>query len=301
MKPRKIVLLSLIAVLLCVYIIQLVTIDTGSVEKVVVSGEPDRLVIESKTNGRIVLTKKNEVWYLGENQQYDTLESEVNILVDALSGWSVLQTVSRGGDEVLYGLDDDAKISVSAYQHDELLTQFDVGKDASATRQSYIRMAGEKDILLISDSFNNVFNITPDDVRVRSVYTYDYNTIVQAYLITAEAGVIQVIRDEDGDWAGFIKGEYQENMTSEGIESWISSISILNSAGWLPDDYKPAVDAVGIIMFQMEDGSSVTNSIYPVEGDEEKFIGTSSESPYAFYMSSYTKGKFLRTADDFAE
>lgn len=295
MKARKIVLLSLIAVLLCVYILQLVSTSTGSVKQVVISGEPDKFILESKQNGTIILTKKDDAWYLGEDQHYDALTSEVNILVDAISGWSVLQTVSKGGDEVRYGLDDDAKISVSAYQNGELLTQFDVGKDGSATRQSYIRMAGESDILLISDSFNNVFNVTQDDVRVRTVYSINDEDITDAALVTMDAGAVLMSRDENGDWIGSY-----EQMTPEGIASWISSISMLNAAGWLPDDWQPAVEPIALVTFKTTDGI-VTNNLYPVEGDEDKYIGTSSLCPYAFYMSAYTAGKFLLTADDFAQ
>lgn len=301
MKPRKIILLSLIAVLLVVYIVQLASTGRGSVTQYSLSGEPDRIVIESAKNGKIVLTKTDDVWMLGENKQYDTLSSEVNILIDALREYSVLQTVSKGGDEILYGLDDESKITVSAYLGETVLCEFDVGKDASSVRQSYIRRADSSDILLVSDSFNSVFNITADDVRVRTVYLCDSNTIKQACLITNDVGVIQMVCTEEGEWGGFINGEYQERMTSDGIESWISSISILNSSGWLPDDFTPSTDAVGIIMFQMEDGTSITDSIYPVEGGEGRYIGISSVCPYAFYMSEYTVGKFLRSVDDFAE
>lgn len=294
MKARKIVLLSLIAILLCVYIIQLVSITTGSVKQVVMSGEPDMIVLESQANGKIVMTKKDETWYLGENQQYDALDSEVNILVDALRSYSILQTVSKGGDEVLYGLDDDAKITVSAYQDGNLLTQIDVGKDG-VSRQSYIRMAGENDIHLVSDSFNSVFNVTPDDIRVRTVYSYNTDDITDAALITMDAGAVMMSRDENGEWIG----SYGQ-MTSEGIESWISSISMLNASGWLPDDWQPTGEPYGLITFKMSD-AIVQNAIYKIEGEEDRYIGTSSVCPYAFYMSAYTAGKFLRTADDFTE
>lgn len=295
MKARKIVLLSLIAVLLCVYIIQLASTGKGSVQQVTMADAPDRLVIESAANGKIILTKKDDVWYLGENMQYETLASEVNILTEALQSYSILQTVSKGGDEVLYGLDDEAKVSVTAYSGDKVLCQVDIGKDAPNLRQCYIRRAGESDIQLISDSWNSVFNISSDDVRVRTVYNYTSDDISEAALITYDAGIILMSRDEEGTWIG-----NYEQMTPEGIESWISTVSILNAAGWLPDDWKPSVEPVGIITFRYND-QVVTNSIYPADGDDERYIGTSSACPYAFYMSAYTADKFLRTADDFAE
>ena len=294
MKLRKIILLSLIAVLLVVYIVQLASTGRGSVTPYSLSGEPDRIVIESAKNGKIVLTKTDDVWMLGENKQYDTLSSEVNILVEALREYSVLQVVSKGGDEILYGLDDDARISVTAYQDDAVLCQYDVGKDASSIRQSYIRRAGEKDILLISDSWNSVFNVAMDDLRVRSVYSFAEDEITDAALITKDAGVIMMSRDANGEWIG----NYGQ-MTAEGIANWISSVSMLNAAGWLPDDWQPSAEAVGFITLKLAD-RVVTNTIYPVEG-EDRYIGTSSECPYAFYMSTYTKEKFLKTADDFTE
>lgn len=295
MKVKRIILQSLIVILLIVYVFQLVSENKGSVKKVTLDGEPDKLIVESATNGKVVLTKKDDVWYLGENMQYDTLSSEVNILTSALSSYSVLQTVSKGGDEVLYGLDDDAKISVTAYQNGNVICQVDVGKDASTARQSYIRMAGEKDILLISDSWNSVFNITGDDVRVRNVYNFSTEDITDAALINGDAGVLMMKRTDDGIWFG-----NNETMTDNAISSWISTISILNAAGWLPDDWQPSVEPVGLITFKMN-GETITDSIYPVEGSDDKYIGTSSACPYAFYMSSYTAEKFLRTVDDFAE
>lgn len=294
MKARKIVLLSLIVILAGIYIFQIASTGVGSVKQVTLAGDPDKLILESAANGKLVLTKTDGVWRLGENQQYDVLESEVNILIDALSSYSILQTVSKGGDEVLYGLDDGTKITVSAYQDGNLLTQIDVGKDG-VSRQSYIRVAGESDIQLISDSFNNVFNVTPDDIRVRTVYSYNTDDITDAALITMDAGAVLMSRDENGDWIG----SYAQ-MTSEGIGSWISSISMLNASGWLPDDWQPTDEPYGLITFKTKD-AIVQNSIYKIEGEEDRYIGTSSVCPYAFYMSAYTAGKFLRTADDFAE
>lgn len=293
MKTRKIILLSLIAILLCVYIIQLASTGKGSMKQVTLDGEPDRIVIESAINGKIILTKKDDVWYLGEKQQYDTLSSEVNTLIDSLS-YSILQTVSKGGDEILYGLDDDEKISVAVYQGDAILTQFDVGKDASTSLQSYIRMAGSSDILLISDSFHRVWNVSADDVRVRTVYSYSDDAIVRADLISNDAGVIDCVRTDDGVWISNF-----EEMDPDKIESWISTISTLNAAGWLPDDWTPEEEPFGAIMFKLDDGTIVQNTIYAIEGEEDRYIGTSSVCPYAYYMSAYTAGKFIKTVDDF--
>lgn len=295
MKTRKIVLLSLIAVLLCIYVIQLATENIGSVKEITFDGEPDRIVLESVANGKIILTKKGETWYLGDNGQYETQESEVNILTDALKGFSVLQSVSKGGDEVLYGLDDDAKISMTAYAGNEIICQFDIGKDSSTSLQSYIRMAGEKEILLVSDAYNSVFNVTMDDVRTKNVYYFDPSEITSALLSKSGEPDIMMSRAEDGTWVGNFG-----QMTSEGIESWISTIAILNTASWLPDNWKPSVAPVGFIYFKIGD-EQVMNTIYPVEGETDTYIGGSTACPYYFYMSSYTTEKFLKTADDFTE
>lgn len=293
MKARKIVLLSLIVILLGVYIFQLVSTGTGSVRQVTLEGEPDKIILESAVNGKIVLTKTDEGWRLGENQQYAAQETEVNSFIDALSTYSVLQTVSKGGDEVLYGLDDASKITVSLYQNGEILTQLDVGKDAATLRQSYIRMAGEKDILLVSDSYHSVFDVTSDDVRIRRVYMLDEADIKEAALISTEAGIVLMSRDENGEWVG----NYTQ-MTPEGIASWISTVSTLNTASWLPDDWEPTSEPVCIVSLKLDD-RVVTDYIYAVEGEEDSYIGTSTETPYAFTMSAYTADKFLRTADDF--
>lgn len=295
MKARKIVLLSLIAILLCVYIVQLVSTGKGSVKLVTMNGEPDKLILESAANGKIILTKTDDVWYLGENQQYETLSSEVDVLLNALKEYSILQTVSKGGDEILYGLDDESRISVTAYQGDQVICQIDVGKDASVTRQSYIRQSGKDDILLISDSYNSVFCVSQDDVRIRTVYTIDTEEITDAALVTTKAGAVLMSRDENGEWVGSY-----EQMTSEGIASWISTVAWLNAAGWLPDDWQPEGEPIGLITLKLKD-RIVTDAIYAIEGEDDKYIGTSSECPYAFYMSSYTADKFLKTADDFAE
>lgn len=295
MKARKIVLLSLIAILLGVYIVQLVSTGKGSVKLVTMNGEPDKLILESAANGKIILTKTDDVWYLGENQQYETLSSEVDVLLNALKEYSILQTVSKGGDEILYGLDDESRISVTAYQGDQVICQIDVGKDASVTRQSYIRQSGKDDILLISDSYNSVFCVSQDDVRIRTVYTIDTEEITDAALVTTKAGAVLMSRDENGEWVGSY-----EQMTSEGIASWISTVAWLNAAGWLPDDWQPEGEPIGLITLKLKD-RIVTDAIYAIEGEDDKYIGTSSECPYAFYMSSYTADKFLKTADDFAE
>lgn len=133
-----------------------------------------------------------------------------------------------------------------------------------------------------------------DDLRARNIYMLLEDEITDAVLISQNAGILMMSRDENGEWVG----NYGQ-MTSEGIATWVTSIATLNAAGWLPDDWQPTVEPLGMITMKLGD-RIVTNTIYPIEG-EERYIGTSTESPYAFYMSEYTKDKFLKTADDFGE
>ena len=296
MSKRKIILLTACVLLLGIYIAQLASSLRSSVKNKTLGADPDKLTIEN-VGTLIELAKSDDGWTVGE-RRYKADTNGADALVDAVKNIRILDTVAQAGNDAVderYEIDKANAIVVKAYKGNELVRTLTIGKTSSTGSQSYLTLDGKKDIYLVSGTLRDTFKKDVAALRSKSVYAVDSSGLT-AVSESMGSTVLSIVKS--GDPAAWTATGGAANVDAEKAASWAASLATLNADSWLDDDFilPAASESVTVIT---AGGNAITVSVYKEgDGDEAKYYGTCSETPYKFALSLYSAGKYLKTAAD---
>lgn len=296
MSKRKIILLTACVLLLGIYIAQLASSLRSSVKNKTLGADPDKLTIEN-ASAVIELAKSDDGWTVGE-RRYKADTNAADALVNAVKNIRVLDTVAQAGSDAVderYEIDKTNAIVVKAYKGNELVRTLTIGKTSSTGSQSYVTLDGKKDIYLVSGTLRDTFKKDVAALRSKSVYAVDTSDLT-AVSESMGSTVLSIVKS--GDPAAWTASGGAANVDAEKAASWAASLTTLNADSWLDDDFvlPPVSESVTVIT---AGGKAITVSVYKEgDGDDAKYYGTCSETPYKFALSRYSVGKYLKTAAD---
>ena len=296
MSKRKIILLTACVLLLGIYIAQLASSLRSSVKNKTLVADPDKLTIEN-ASAVIELAKSDDGWTVGE-RRYKADTNTVDALVNAVKNIRVLDTVAQAGNNMVderYEIDKTNAIVVKAYKGNELVRTLTIGKASSTGSQSYLTLDGKKDICLVSGTLRDTFKKDVAALRSKVVYAVDTSDLT-AVSESMGSTVLSIVKS--GDPAAWTATGSTVGVDAEKAANWAASLTRLNADSWLDDDFvlPAASESVTVIT---AGGKAITVSVYKEgDGDEAKYYGTCSETPYKFSLSRYSAGKYLKTAAD---
>ena len=296
MSKRKIILLTACVLLLGIYIAQLASSLRSSVKNKTLGADPDKLTIEN-AGTLIELVKSDDGWTIGE-KRYKADTNTIDALVNAVKNIRVLDTVAQAGSDAVderYEIDKANAIVVKAYKGNELVRTLTIGKASSTGSQSYVTLDGKKDIYLVSGTLRDTFKKDVAALRSKSVYAVDTSDLT-AVSESMGSTVLSIVKS--GDSAAWTATGSTAGVDAEKAASWAASLTRLNADSWLDDDFvlPPVSESVTVIT---AGGKAITVSVYKEgDGEEAKYYGSCSETPYKFSLSRYSAGKYLKTAAD---
>ena len=305
MKTRKIILIAADVLLLAVCIFQWISAAKDDVKNFEFKEEPDELVIE-KSDGSFTLTKQGETWVIGD-KKYPANEGTVDSMVSSIESIRALDKMGKASNEVIaarYDLTETKSINVTANAAGKTLRKICIGKESSTGTQCYATIDGGDEVYLIADNLVSTFNKSIDDLRSKTVYQVNKDSITAVTSTDAEGNTWTVSCAggvEDLTWSvSGAEGEVDSNAASD----WFKNLATLVTTRWYGDNENPA--GIKDNTVKITAGTKVvTVELYkiPAEGDDGKasFYGKCSESPYYFELPSYTVQKFQKTFTDIAK
>ncbi len=325
---RKFCLLAGIAVLLCIYVLQLVFTGRSQIKDLSFKDEVEEILIQTH-DGEIRISRdgvksENEAysWTVSDGtSSYVAAGAVADGMADSLQNLKLLglATKSAGADAARYGLDDGAKIVVTAYAGGKPVRVVTVGKNTSTNSQSYIQVDGSDAVYIVGETLHGTFSKTVDDIRSKSIYSVESKEI-SSVQISSEKDSFTVVKKTEAAPAGnegetavqkdswtLIRSDGSslgegEELDDDKVSSWISSLAVLTCSGYLADDaLVPAPD--GAISLEITvPGKTIKVKLF-ANGDEEatSYVMQSSESPYLFTVASYVKARFDKSVADFVK
>lgn len=160
---KKIVLLSAIAALLVIYILQLSFTGRNKV-KVIATEEAIDFVLIDNNGKKLSISKNGDNWYVGE-EKFPCQLNRANGIVNAINEIKVLGTVASGAadDNDRYGFDN--AIKVDAYCGEKLLRSVVIGKNTATGSQCYVRIDGKSAVSLVQGALRSTFETTADEIK----------------------------------------------------------------------------------------------------------------------------------------
>lgn len=205
---RKIILLSCIAVLLCIYIVQLALSRRTGIKAMPLAGDVDSLTIQTAAS-EVRLIRKDGSWFVsrGEGQtEYEASQAIVDSLLTDVKDLKLLATASRsaGSDSARYGLDDASKIVVTAYTGQTAVRTLHVGKATSTNSQNYVQLDNDAAVYIVGASLHRDFDKQCDDIRSKSIYSLGDDAKIEQIRCTVypDTGAEASAAAESGQTAG---------------------------------------------------------------------------------------------------
>lgn len=237
---RKIILLSCIAVLLCIYIVQLALSRRTGIKSMPLQGEVDVLTIQTASS-EVRLTQRDGSWFVsrGEGQtEYEASQAIVDSLLSDVKDLKLLATASKsaGSDSARYGLDDASKIVVTAWKGQEAIRTLHVGKATSTNSQNYVQLDNDAAVYIVGTTLHRDFDKQCDDIRSKSIYSLSDDVKIEQVSCTvypaADAGMATATETagQQTERFSFVREEAAGN-TADAGEAGGDSVS-LSKASW---------------------------------------------------------------------
>lgn len=304
MKARKIVLITADLILLIVGIVQIILGSRTTVKVFSFNEEPDKILIE-KYDGTFNLVKENDKWLLN-SQKYEVVESNVDNMISYAKYIRALDKVAKLNNDVTknkYEFDSGNYIKVTLSAGEKELRTFTLGKDSSTGIQCYATINGGDDIYLVSGDYRNVFDKTETQLRSKTVYSVDADSI-NSVSLQAEGGEAWSV-SRKGEAENLVWSVSGTNITLDASKAadWLNSFSALATSNWhgTSDDFggEPYCKAeIGTTEKNIRLDVYIVKADPEVQGATDLYYGKCSESPYWFEMPSYNMTKFQKTPED---
>lgn len=309
MKTRKIILLAAVAALACVYSLQLAFQSRGAVRAITLADKPDAIAIARPGGETITLSKDGDRWVIGE-KKFPADQSKVDAMLKALAEVKALGSVSASGDWARYGLDDASAVVVTAAKGGKTLRTLAAGKNSATSQQCYARVDGGKDVLLVSGKLRDLFDKAAEALRDRTVWKVPPEGITRIESDFSGSGN-ELAADgkkaypfavaKAGDppvWQGApMAGKAAPTVDGGKAATWAESLAELRLDSFAPEGTQFGDHPLGILTV-VASGKTMKITVGAKEGDG-KYLCSSSEIPYLFYVQKGTALKLAKTPDAF--
>jgi hypothetical protein len=159
-----------------------------------VSGKHISKLEITKAGNSIIFNKKDDTWYI-EPKEYRADPTKVKNMMNVIEKLKLTALVSESKNYIRYDLINDKNIHVKAWQGNNLLREFDIGKTAPTYKHTFVKLPNDPNVYHARGDFRQNFDRSVDDFRDKTVLSYSQNTI-QGIKLTHEEKTISLSRKE---------------------------------------------------------------------------------------------------------
>ena len=262
----------------------------------------------AKFGSSLVISKKDNKWIIGP-EEYPVDINKVNEMLEIIGDFTLTALVSESKDYNRYSLDDDKKIIVKAWNKDKLKREFEVGKDASSFRHTFVRLNGDDRVYHAREAFREKFDETMEKLRDKSVLSFEKKEIQEIHDVKGKQSIIltrkQILSEEN---AGQVTGDKVPEtpktktvwQSSDGREcdeyevgSLLTMLSGLSCEKYIYDRKKEdLIDPISSIL--LKGTKDFTLNIYAKSTKEtSRYPATSSENAYPFLLPDWQANNIM--------
>jgi hypothetical protein len=242
--------------------------------------------IQISTGGQgLTLNGKDRVWTVGAAGYPADFQKVQKILHD-IGTLTLTDLVSDSKNYSRYDLGEKDRISVKAYAGTVLVRQFDVGKVAPSSRQTFVMLPGDPNVYQAKDGFREDFLGSAATFRDRKVLGFIMDDIRKVSIAKGASSVTltrQVPADKPGKPAIWVDGAGKEASKSD-MDLIVSSFSSLECSEFLDDLKKDGLGSPSVVVTLTGPGDYMF-SLYPKK--EARTPATSSGTSYVFTLQDY--------------
>ena len=270
----------------------------------------------SKAEGPIILTKKDNRWYI-DPRRFPADSRRIKEMLAAIEKLTLTALVSESKNYSRYDLSSDKKIIVRAWAGDNLMREFEVGKTAPSFRHTFVRLADDDRVYHAYGNFRGKFDRPAEDLWDRTVLSFVRTEIEGIYITKGEQSIllgrteipveVSTGQRPDAEKKPPPKPEilWQSADAKKGDQSAINrlltALSNLRCQKYVEDRKKEDLKDP-IYSVKLRGAEEYTLSIFAKSDKEAKdYPAVSSQSDFPFLISDQQAGKIMQDPDELLE
>ena len=270
----------------------------------------------SKKEGTLILQRKDEDWYI-QPEGYRADKDKAKKIEETIGKLKLTALVSESKNYRRYDLDEEKKIKVKSWKGDTLIRNFEVGKAASSSRHTFVKIADNKNVYHALENFRSTLEQTAEDLRDKTILSFEKNEIHEiqikegekAFVLTKKVVPVEVNVGTDSKTKSspplqretLWTGEDGKTFDDSKINRLLSTLSNLQCKNYL-NDSKKTESKDPIYTITLKGAGQYTLSIYPKKKkDAKEFPGASSENDSPFLLPEWQVDTIMKNQDEFVK
>lgn len=173
----------------------------------------------SKQGSSIELRREADTWQISP-QGYLADKTKVKNMLELIEKLSLTALVSESQDFQRYDLTEDKKITVRAWAGKSLKREFEVGKEASSFQHTFVKLSGDHRVYHAKKDFRRLFERTVDDLRDKSVLSFDKTEIHEIHITKDEELMVFIRKQEHEEESADKKSDAKSDKQPEPGTYW---------------------------------------------------------------------------------
>jgi hypothetical protein len=255
---------------------------------------------------QIELLRKSGSWVVGE-KAYPADEDQVRKIADLIGKLTLTALISDSKNYARYELDEDRRISVKAWNNDQLVRSFDIGKTAPSFRHTFVRIEGDPRVYHGRENFHNLFAKNVDDLRDKRVLSFDQSQIGRIHL-EGEEGAVTLVKApgaaggetdapvptaEKSSRSGVWQDSQGKTVDGEKLEQALKELAQLKCKAFIYGRSSADLGAP-IYTVSLEGSETYTLSIFErLETDADDYPAVSSQNDDPFLVQSWRAERIM--------
>jgi len=241
----------------------------------------------------IELVRSGDVWeILPERHKADA--QRARDILNTIQSFSITDLVSVSKSYDQFGLGNETRIEVTAFQEDTAVRRFYVGSSARTSQHTYITLPDDARVFHARGNLRGTFDRDHEDLRDKLILSFD-SSIITEIEINKDGSSFRLIRttgaqktQSETTW----KTSTGDDWDNKSVDNLLKQLSNLRCTRYLVDKPDPSQTLVSV---SLKGDKTYRLDIFGKSGSE--YPGVSPQAESAFLLSSYIVEEILNISD----
>lgn len=249
-----------------------------------------------EANSTIEMSRDGDEWYILPDR-FKVDPGMASDMIDSIAEFELTDLVSTSKSYERYELDDAKAMKIVASGSNTDLLEFYLGKRAPSYNHSYVRLPGDDNVYHAATDLRRVFDKDIGTLRDKNVLAFTRGDVVRIGVTTPERelqlskSTSQVSTENQAgsalEWTASDGSEW----APEKIDELLDRIDDLRCTSFVEDTQANLGDPILVLQIQTQQ----QNTLSLFEKQDDSYPATSSQTPFAFYVSEFVGDSVIDT------
>jgi len=279
-------------------------------------GSSSEILIEGP-GSTVKLVNLNGKWLINKGK-FPADKTKVEAIEKKLRDLDFTDLISTQKFYDKYDLTAEKAVKVRISQGDDVVRQVMVGKKSSTGKHTYVRIDNKPEVYQVAGILEGDLKMGVEDLRDMEIFriskdavkefevkyrgrTFAFKKVIEKIPVKAEnkgdEKAKEEVKKEETVEKWICKGFEMASLDKNRIDSFLSSFNLLSASGYPDLDVKSMKRPMSTVRIRACDRDIVLNIF---KKKDNKYISSSSESPYVFTMDEWkVKKLFIENLEDY--